>query len=49
MMVRWMCGVSLMDRKDSVELYRRLGDVADVLRHGRLRGFGNLECESRDD
>ena len=51
MMVRWKCGVSLKDRKCSVDLYSLLGvqSVADVVRHGRLRWFGHLECRSVDD
>ena len=51
MMVRWMCGVSLKDRKCSVDLYSLLGvqSVADVVRHGRLRWFGHLEHRSVDD
>ena len=50
-MVRWMCGVSLKNRKRSVDLYNLLGiqSVADVVRHGRLRWFGHLEHRSRDD
>ena len=46
MMVRWMCGVLLKDRKRSVDLYILLGvqSVADMwLRRGRLRWFGHLE------
>ena len=45
MMVRWMCGVSLKDRKRSVDLYSHLGveSVAEVVRHGRLRWFGHEE------
>ena len=51
MMVRWMCGVSLQDRKRSVDLYSLLGvqSEADVVRHGRLRWFGHLESRSVDD
>ena len=51
MMVRWMCGVSLKDRKCSVDLYSLLGvqSVADVVRHGELRWFGHLERRSGDD
>ena len=51
MVVRWMCGVSLKDRKRSVDLYSLLGEqnVADVARRGRLRWFGHLERESVDD
>ena len=37
-----MCGVSLNDRKRSVDLYSLLG-VADVVRRGRFRWFGHLE------
>ena len=39
MMVRWMCGVSLKDRKRSVDLYSLLGvqSVAEVVRWSRLR------------
>ena len=42
MKVRWMCGVSMKDRKRSVDLYSLLGvqSVADVRRHGKLRWFG---------
>ena len=51
MMVRWMCGVSLRERKSSSELNRRLGveGVADVVRRGRLRWFGHLERKGNDD
>ena len=51
MMVRWMCGVSLKDRKHSVDLYSLLGvqSVADVVRRGRLRWFGHLERRRVDD
>ena len=49
--VRWMCGVSLKDRSCSVDLYTLLGvqSVADVVRHGRLKSFGNLEHKGVDD
>ena len=51
MMVRWMCGVSLKDRKRSEDLCNLLGIncVADVVRCGRLRWFGHLERKSVDD
>ena len=51
MMVRWMCGVSLKDRKRSEDLCNLLGIncVADVARRGRLRWFGHLERKSVDD
>ena len=51
-MMRWMYGVSLKDRKRSVDLYRLLDiqSVADVVRQGRSRWFGHperlsVECE----
>ena len=51
MMVRWMCGVSLKDRKRSEDLYSLLGiqSVAKVVRHGRLRWFGHVEHKNGDD
>ena len=51
MMVRWMCGVSLKDRKRSVDLYSLLGvqSVDEVVRRGRLRWFGHVERKSGDD
>ena len=51
MMVRWMCGVSLKDRKCSVDLYSLLGvqSVAGVVRQGRLRWFGHVERKNGDD
>ena len=50
-MVRWMFGVSLKDRKRSVDLYSLLGvqSMANVMRHGRLRWFEHLERRSVDD
>ena len=44
MMVRWMCGVSLKDRKCSVDLYSLMGvqSVDEVVRWGRLRWFGHV-------
>ena len=50
-MARWICEVSLKDRKRSVDLYS-LSDtqsVADVARRGRLRWFGHLERKSADE
>ena len=51
MMVRWMCGVSLKDRRHSEDLCNLLGIncVADVVRRGRLIWFGHLERKSVDD
>ena len=38
-MVRWMCGVSLRERKTNVELRERLGieKIGDVMRRSRPR------------
>jgi hypothetical protein len=55
MMVRWMCGVIVKDRRSNQKLLDRLGIVwaADLMRHGRLRWFGHLErkgvkgCDSK--
>ena len=51
MMVRWMCGVSLKDRKCTVDLYSLLGvqSMAGVVRRSRLKWFGHVECKSEDD
>ena len=45
MMARWICRVSLRERKPSTELFSLLGiqSVADVVRRRRLRRFGYLE------
>ena len=51
MMARWMCGVSLKDRKSSHELLDRLGivGVAERVVRSRLRWFGHVERKSDDD
>ena len=51
MMMRWMCGVSLKDRKRSVDLYSllKVQSVAEVVRRGRLRWFGHVERKGGDD
>ena len=53
MIVRWMCGVSLKDRKHSVDWYSLLGvdSVAEVVRCGRGLGmwFGHVERKNGDD
>ena len=51
MMVRWMCDVSLKNRKRSEVMYSLLGVqiMAEVVRHGRLRWFGHVERKSGDD
>ena len=44
-MVRWMCRVSLRERKSSEELRGRLGipSLLTVLRKNRLRWYGHVE------
>ena len=51
LMVRWMCGVTLKNKKSSEELMEYLGidSVTDVVRRGRLRWFGHVERKSKDD
>ena len=51
MMVRWICGVSLKDRNVTADLYHSLGieNVAEVVRHSRLRWFGHVERKDKDD
>ena len=51
MTVRWMCGVSLKDRKCSVNLYSLLGaqSVDEMVRRSRLRWFEHVERKSGDD
>ena len=50
-MIRWMCGVSLKERKPSTELRRRPGAVAigDVVRRDRLRWHGHVERKDDAD
>ena len=50
-MVRWMCGVSLKNRKRSEDLYSLLGfqSMAKGVRYGRLRWFGHVERKNGDD
>jgi len=51
MMVRWMCGVTLKDKKSSAALLSRLGIdcVEEIVRRGRLRWFGHLERKNDDE
>ena len=50
-MVRWMYGMSLRDRKTSLELLNRLSivGVEERMRRCRLRWFGHIERKSADD
>lgn len=51
MMVRWMCGVSLKDKRHSEELLKWLGieSVLEVVRRSRLRWFGHVERMCTDN
>ncbi|XP_065664790.1 uncharacterized protein LOC136086422 [Hydra vulgaris] len=51
MMIRWMCGVTLKDKKRSHDLRLSLGivSVSDIVCHGRLRWFGHVERKDADD
>jgi len=51
MMVRWMCGVTLKDRRRSEDLLDRLGieSIAVLVRRIRLRWFGHVERLSEDN
>ena len=50
-MVRWMCGVTLKDRKSTDELRQRLGieDVGDIVRMGKLRWFEHVDRKDEED
>jgi hypothetical protein len=50
-MIRWMCGVSLRDRKSSADLRDMIGvrPIKDVCRQNRLRWFGHVERKDDDD
>ena len=50
MMVRWVCEVSLKDRKLSVDCTVFWGSKrGKVVRHGRMRWFGHVECKNGDE
>ena len=51
MMVRWMCGVSLKDRKRTVDLYNLLSvqSIDEAVRRDRLRWLKHVERKSEDD
>ena len=50
-MVRWMCGVSLRERKTSAELRRMMGiePVVDVVKRSRLRWMGHVLRKGESD
>ncbi len=50
-MVRWMCGVSLLDHIRSEDLRKRMGilGIEEMLRRARLRWFGHVMRKEDDD
>ena len=50
-MIRWMCGVSLKDRRTSEELIKLVGvqPITSVIRRGRLRWYGHAMRKSDED
>ena len=43
-MIRWMCGISMKDRRTNQELRRLVGvePITTVIRSGRLRWYGHV-------
>ena len=43
-MIRWVCGVSMKDRRTSVDLRRLVGaePITTIIRSGRLRWYGHV-------
>ena len=50
-MIRWMCGVSIKDRKTSEELRKLVGvePITTVIRSGRLRWYRHVMRKSDED
>ena len=50
-MIRWMCGVSMKDRRTSEELRNLVGiqPITTVIRSGRLRWYGHVMRKSDED
>jgi len=48
---RWMCRFNFKERKKNAELREllRLGPVSLVIKKGRLRWFGQMECKDDTD
>ena len=46
-MIRWMCGISMKDRRTTEELRRLL--ITTVIRSGRLRWYGHVMRKSHED
>ena len=50
-MIRWMCGISLKDRKTNEELRRLVGvePITTLIRSGRLRWYGHVMRKGDED
>ena len=50
-MIRWMCGISMKDRRTSEELRRLVGvkPITTINRNGRLRWYGHVMMKSDED
>ena len=50
-MIRWMCGISMKDRRTNEELRRLVGvePITTVIRSGRLRWHGHVTRKGDED
>ena len=50
-MIRWMCGISLKDRRTNEELRRLVGvePITTFIRSGRLRSYGHVMRKGDED
>ena len=50
-MIRWMCGVSMKDRKTSEEWRKQVGvePITTVMKSGRLRWYGHVMRKTGED
>ena len=50
-MIRWMCGISLIDRRTNEELRRLVGvePITTFIRIGRLRWYGHVMRKGDED
>ena len=48
-MIRWMCGISLKDRRTNEELRRLVEPITTFIRSGRLRRYGHVMRKGDED
>ena len=50
-MIRWMCGISMKDRRTNKELRRLVGvePITTIIRSGRLRWYGHVMRKADED